>query len=38
MSSDSLHPADFLRVTWAADEDDRKIIDWVKSHRQKSWS
>lgn len=26
-----IHPADFLRVTWAADGDDRKIIDWVKS-------
>lgn len=27
----NLHPADFLRFTWAADEDDRKIIDYVKS-------
>lgn len=26
-----LHAADFLRVTWAAGDDDRKIIDWVKS-------
>ena len=25
-----LHPADFLRVTWAAGDDDRKIIEWVK--------
>jgi hypothetical protein len=24
-------PADFLRFVWAAKEDDRKIIDWVKS-------
>lgn len=29
-----IHPADFLRVTWAAGDDDRKIIDWVKSSRQ----
>jgi hypothetical protein len=26
-----LHPADFLRVTWAAGDDDRKIIDFVKT-------
>jgi hypothetical protein len=26
-----LHPADFLRVTWAAGDDDRKIIDYVKT-------
>ncbi|MEZ5387854.1 MAG: hypothetical protein R3F13_20285 [Prosthecobacter sp.] len=26
-----LHPADFLRVTWAAENDDRKIIDFVKT-------
>ena len=26
-----LHAADFLRVTWAAGDDDRKIIEWVKS-------
>ena len=25
-----LHAADFLRVTWAAGDDDQKIIDWVK--------
>ena len=25
-----LHAADFLRVTWAAGDDDRKIIEWVK--------
>lgn len=25
-----LHPADFLRVTWAAGDDDRKIIEWVR--------
>lgn len=25
-----IHPADFLRATWAAGEDDRKIIDYVK--------
>ncbi|WP_395741235.1 DUF5069 domain-containing protein [Prosthecobacter sp.] len=26
-----LHPADFLRVTWAAGDDDQKIIDYVKT-------
>jgi hypothetical protein len=26
-----IHPADFLRYVWAAKDDDRKIIDWVKS-------
>lgn len=26
-----IHPADFLRATWAAGDDDRKIIDFVKS-------
>ena len=26
-----LHPADFLRVAWAAGDDDRKIIDFVKT-------
>lgn len=26
-----LHPADFLRVIWAAGDDDRKIIDFVKT-------
>jgi hypothetical protein len=29
-----LHPADFLRVTWAARDEDRKIIDYVKSGGQ----
>ncbi len=28
-----LHPADFLRVTWAAGDDDRKIIEWVKTEK-----
>lgn len=28
-----LHPADFLRVTWAAGDDDRKIIEFVKTGR-----
>lgn len=28
-----LHPADFLRVTWAAGDDDRKIIDFVKTRK-----
>lgn len=26
-----IHPADFLRVAWAAGDDDRKIIDFVKT-------
>ncbi len=26
-----LHPADFLRFAWAAGDDDRKIIDFVKT-------
>lgn len=26
-----LHPADFLRYVWAAHDDDRKIIDYVKN-------
>lgn len=28
-----LHPADFLRVTWAAEDDDQKIIDFVKTKK-----
>lgn len=26
-----LHPADFLRVVWAAGDDDKRIIDYVKT-------
>lgn len=26
-----IHPADFLRRVWAADEDDAKIVEWLKS-------
>jgi len=26
-----VHPADFLRRVWAADEDETKIVDWLKS-------
>lgn len=26
-----IHPADFLRVTWAAGEDDRRVVDFVKT-------
>ncbi|MDR1190802.1 MAG: DUF5069 domain-containing protein [Verrucomicrobiales bacterium] len=25
-----IHPADFLRLVWAAGDDDRKVIEWVK--------
>ncbi|MGV3664383.1 MAG: DUF5069 domain-containing protein, partial [Prosthecobacter sp.] len=28
-----LHPADFLRVTWAAGDDDQKIIGFVKTKK-----
>lgn len=28
-----LHPADFLRVTWAAGDEDKKIIDFVKTKK-----
>ncbi len=31
LSQRNIHPADFLRVTWAAREDDQRIIDYVKS-------
>lgn len=27
----SIHPADFLRAVWAADEDDGKILDYVRA-------
>jgi hypothetical protein len=26
-----IHPADFLRMAWASEGNDRKLIDWVKS-------
>ena len=29
-----IHPADFLRVVWAADGDHAKILDYVNSRRQ----
>lgn len=28
----AIHPADFLRKVWAAGDDDRKIVDFVKNH------
>ncbi|MDR0533017.1 MAG: DUF5069 domain-containing protein [Verrucomicrobiales bacterium] len=31
LSKYNIAPADFLRFVWAAKDDDRKIIDWVKS-------
>ena len=31
LSEHDIHPADLLRVVWAAGGDDRKIIDYVKS-------
>lgn len=29
-----IHPAEFLRVVWAYEHDDAKIIDWVKKRSQ----
>jgi len=26
-----LHPADFLRQVWAAGDDDRQVLDWIRS-------
>ncbi len=31
LSEHDLHPADFLRAVWAAEEDDKKILSYVKS-------
>ncbi|MDX2227793.1 MAG: DUF5069 domain-containing protein [Verrucomicrobiae bacterium] len=31
LSRHKIHPAHFLRLVWSAGDDDRKIIDWVKS-------
>ncbi len=31
----NLHPADFLRHVWAAHDDDRKIIDYVKDEKSR---
>jgi hypothetical protein len=28
-----IHPGEFLRVVWAAGDDDRAIVDWVKARR-----
>lgn len=33
LSGAKIHLADFLRATWAAHDDDRKIIDYVKQQR-----
>jgi hypothetical protein len=32
----NVHPADLLRVTWAAEDDDQKIIDYVKGASAKA--
>lgn len=29
----NIHPADFLRRVWAADGDDQKVLEWVKSQQ-----
>lgn len=31
-----IHPAEFLRATWAYQEDTDKLIDWVEARRAKS--
>lgn len=33
LSQHDIHPADFLRVVWAAGDDDQKIIEFVKSRQ-----
>ncbi len=27
----NIHPADFLRIVWAAEGDDSKVLDWIRS-------
>ena len=34
-STHDIHPADFLRVVWAADDDDQRILNYVKT---KNWA
>ena len=29
--SGEIHPSDFLRQVWAADQDEQKLADWVKA-------
>lgn len=29
-----IHPADFLRVVWAHDDDDARIADWVRAQKE----
>lgn len=29
-----IHPADFLRIVWAAGEDDHKVVEFVKCRRE----
>lgn len=33
LSKHDIHPADFLRVVWAAGDDDQKILEYVKSRQ-----
>jgi Domain of unknown function (DUF5069) len=33
LRSVDIHPADFLREVWAAGENDRRVVDFVKRHR-----
>jgi hypothetical protein len=33
LSKHDIHPADFLRVVWAAGDDDQKILEHVKSRQ-----
>jgi hypothetical protein len=36
LSKHDIHPADFLRIVWAAGEDDGKVISYVKSRTGKA--
>ena len=33
LANHDIHPADFLRVVWASNDDDQKVADYVK-HKQ----
>ena len=32
LSNHDIHPADFLRVVWAANDDDEKILDYINQN------
>ena len=33
LGSVNVEPSEFLRLVWSAEEDDRKIIDYVKKRK-----